>query len=171
MKKILSVILVVITVFLLTLPSFASNTQTETEIIQDGSYFVTGEISINDEAGISSFFSRILKLIKQLVSLLTGEKEISKTKFLSYYDKNGTLLWTVYLDCTFTYNGKTSKCTKAVFSADIADKDWKLVSSDVTKDGNFAKADFSVRQYKLGVALKLIEKSITLTCDKNGNIS
>lgn len=172
MKRIISIFLVAITLFVLAVPAFAIvPDDTHTEYFNDGSYIVISESDEKNEASDDNIFAKIILLMKRLISILTGEKELSKTKYLRYYDKNGELLWTVYLTGTFTYNGKSSKCTKATTSADIYDSDWKLISSKTSKTGSTATVDFAMRQYKLGVALKLIEKSITITCDNNGKIS
>ncbi len=124
----------------------------------------------NEEDGIAGFLERIVKLIRRIIALLKRNKTVTETKYASYFSSDGELLWTASLTAEFSYNGKSSVCDSADTRCMICDSDWTLVSKDCSKSGNNASAAFKVKQYKLGVPLKTIEKTITLTCDKDGNI-
>lgn len=171
MKKVLCIIL---SLFIFILPLnvtvFAEETEEITQISEDGEYTVSGMTDMQTEEA-SDFFSKLISVFRKLMELLTGNKTVSKTKYVSYYDKNGILLWTVYLNAEFAFNGKQSVCKKAYTSYEIADKDWSVQSCESGKSGDTAWADFTVRQSKLGVKLKTITPHLTLRCDKNGNVS
>ena len=127
--------------------------------------------SAEESAQGTNFLTRVLNWIKRIIKLLTKQKNIKKIRYCYYYDANGTLLWDVHLSGEFVYNGKGSTCVKSEITYIIRDSDWKMISCSSTEDGNTAKGEFAIRQYKLGVPLKLIEKTLTITCDKDGNIT
>lgn len=175
MKRFLALVLSFV-IFAVPLAPFvqAAYENTQTEYFEDGSYMVMGSdefVDREDAEDSLNFIGRIIEAIKKLINMLFGKSE-NKTKqdikYVKYYDKNGTVLWEVYLEGTFSYNGEAARCTDASVSYYIYDGDWKMLSCESTKSGSVATASFKVRQYKLGVALKTIEKSIVLTCDKNG---
>ena len=159
------------------------------EYLEDGSYILVGfnddamedeDLAAEEESQIS-FIQRLINLIKKLFDFLFGKKEeaegntvqiraVSKTKYAKYYDSDDNLLWSVYLTGYFRYNGEMSECTDVSVSFDIKDSDWRLISAEGTKNGSGAEGKFILKQYKLGVPLKEIEKVLTLTCDENGNV-
>ncbi|MGN1442609.1 MAG: hypothetical protein ACI4XE_02065 [Acutalibacteraceae bacterium] len=178
MKRIISILLCSVLLVAPFAPFAAaqiiSESETETQYFEDGSYLTVTlcrEPPGEEAETTPSFIGRILNMMKRLVALLTGQKSISRTKCVDYYDAKGKLLWGIYLTAGFTYNGKSAKCTKASISHDIFDSDWKLISSSCSKNGATATGCFSIRQYKLGVPLKLIEKTLTLTCSADGQVT
>lgn len=177
MKRINSIILTLILLIFNIVPFAQAADITQTEYFEDGSYFVFGsEIDIENEDDELSlgFISKLIEAIKRLINLILGKEENKITeneKYVHYYDKNGVHLWSVYLSGTFRYNGKSVVCTDASVRHYIYDNDWKLLYCNAEKSGATATANFKFKQYKLGVPLKEIEKSITLTCDTNGKLS
>lgn len=190
MKKAVAVLLSVMMLF----SAFASccfAKEKEKEYFEDGSYMivsyesphsalpddddnVSGEgtgIPEDAESNLSKILKPIIDFIKKIIKLLTNQETVRRTKYASYYDSQGALLWTVHVTAEFIYNGKSSVCKDVRVSYVLYDHDWKLVSVDKSKKGNTASAQFTVRQNKLGVPLKTIEKTVTLTCDKDGNIT
>lgn len=143
------------------------------ETLENGDY-ITYSISDskndlqNEDA--MSVLTRLLHLLRRMLQMLTGTKTVQKTKYVNYYDKNGTLLWTVTLTARFAYSKSNVKCEAAAVNAEMFDPDWRLISAATEKSGPTATARFTVRQTKLGVPLKTIEKTVTLTCDRNGNV-
>ena len=173
MKKFLSIFIAFIITFIpFCIPASAGEIadNKQTEYFEDGSY-ITVEISSVIENEMTNIFARIFEFFRKLIEFFTGNKTVSKTKYASYYDKNGNLLWSVFLEAEFSYNGKTSYCKEARAYYETYDSDWKVSSSDFSTDGNTVTADFTAQQSKLGVKLKTVNKTLTLTCDKNGNIS
>lgn len=180
MKKIISLLLCILMIFPATLPLCHASAIKET--LDDGSYIVEDfeyeDVNLDGAETSESFITKIINLIKRIIELIFGKKaeetpEIkttSATKYSEYYDKNGTLLWAVYLTGYFSYNGDTSTCTDSSVSYIIHDSDWKLLSVENTETTNTAKASFTVKQYKLGVPLKTIQRELTITCDKDGKL-
>lgn len=140
-----------------------------TEYFDDGSYLVveTGEPPTSEDVSI---FAKLIEFFRRLIELFTGNKTVTKTKYASYYDSKGALLWSVYLTAEFSYNGKTAKCKSSAASYDVYDSDWKVTSAVSSKEGNTANADFTVQQTKLGVKLKTVTKRLMLTCDEGGEV-
>lgn len=178
MKRIISILLCAVLLVVPFAPFASAQTVSEsendTQYFEDGSYLMLGigrKPSEEHAETTPTFLGRILNLMKRLVALFTGQKSISRTKYAGYYDAKGTLLWEIYLTADFTYNGKSAKCTKASISHDIFDSDWKLISSSCSKNTATATGSFSIRQYKLGVPLRLIEKTLTLTCSADGQVT
>lgn len=88
------------------------------EYFKDGSYIVS---YITDEPSPEN-----------IVSFST--KSATKSKVLKYYDSNDVAKWYVKVTGTFTYGNGSSKCTKAVVTADSYSSTWK-VTKKVPKKG------------------------------------
>ncbi len=173
MKKFLSIFIAFIITFIpfcFTASAKEPDSDVQTEYFEDGSYMTVGTSSVIENES-SDVFAKILEFFRKLIEFFTGNKTISRTKYARYYDKNGNLLWTVFLEAEFSYNGKTSLCKNAKAYYETYDNDWEIISSESSADGNTATADFSVQQTKLGVKLKTVNKTLTLTCDKDGSIT
>ncbi len=195
MKKIVSLILCIILVTFSLAPAVRgiSSSEESKEFFDDGSYVVTGfnddETFDSDldaeESTESSFIQKLIDLLKRILRFFFGEKveskdenenntvkprTVSKTKYAKYYDSQDRLLWSVYLTGYFRYDGEKVECTDVSVSYDIKDSDWKLISVEGSKQENTATGRFVIRQYKLGVPLKEIEKKLTLICDPNGKV-
>ena len=91
--------------------TFVFPSQTETIPLEDGDYL---ETTILDAPTIPSS-----------VSLFSTSKTITKTKITKYKNSNGTVLWSVSIKATFTYNGSTAKCTSCSHSTTCPTKTWK----------------------------------------------
>ena len=179
MKKILCILLCGVLLCVAVWPALATDVPEQRETLEDGSYFVTvlsddspfhGEIASED--GLGAMINRLIRFLRQLIQLMSsGTRTVSKTKYVNYYDSNGTLLWTVELTASFTYNKQQATCTYVSRNSETYDRDWSVVSSRAEKSGNTATGWFTVRQTKLGVPLKTIERTLTLTCDANGNVT
>ncbi len=171
MKKTVSLLLCLILICSSVIPAVTVAAETEDrEYLEDGSYF---DIVINDginEEAEGGIFAKIIAFFRQLIDFIKGQKTVSKTKQLSYYSADGRLLWTAMLTGEFVYTKYSAVCNRVAFNMDIYDSDWKLKSSEYKNEGNKAFAEFTVRQYKLSVPLKVIEKTMTLVCDTNGNV-
>ena len=95
---------------------------------------------------------------------------ITKTKTSYFRSKDGTLLWSVSIKATFTYNGKTSKCTSCSHSANAPAKSWKIKSTSSTKKGNTASAT-AVATHTSIAGSRDYTRSITIKCSKKGVVS
>lgn len=179
MKKVLCVLLCGMLLGVSILPAFGKSVPEQRETLADGSYFVTvlGDKSpVDDEiasydTGLTGVINRLVQFLQQLIQLMRGTRTVTKTKYVNYYDSSGTLLWTASLTAEFTYNRQQAVCTYATRHSVTYDRDWSVASSHVEKEGNRAAVRFTARQTKLGVPLKTIERTLTLTCDANGHVS
>ena len=194
MKKFIAALLCVLMVAASVAPCVGAY-KSDREYFEDGSYIIVSDEFIgNDyengyvgddddhvsgdgqespedaESGIGKFLKTVIEFIKKIIALMKTNKTVKETKYVSYYSSTGKLLWTATLTAEFTYNGKTSVCDSVKTGYMIYDSDWKVISEGCEKSGNTATGHFTVRQYKLAVPLKTIEKSVTITCDKDGNI-
>ena len=96
---------------------------------------------------------------------------ITKNKHGTYYGADDNPEWKVTLTGTFTYNGTSSTCTSSSCSVSIYDNHWYLVSKSAGKSGNTATATATLGYKSLGVTVGKRTYNLTLTCDKNGNVS
>ena len=195
MKKTVSLLLCIMFTLFSLVPAVRgiSSAEESKEFFDDGSYVVTG---FNDDETVdsdldaeesteSSFIQKLIDLLKRILRFFFGEKveskdekenntvkprTVSKTKYAKYYDSHDKLLWSVYLTGYFRYDGEKAECTDVSVYYDIKDSDWNLISAEGSKQENTATGRFIIRQYKLGVPLKLIEKELTLICDRNGYV-
>lgn len=188
MKKITALILSVLMIFGAALPAFATDTaEDEITYFDDGSYlretYTYEEIKwenvvYNDheyvggeEDAMGSVGNILLRILHWLKKILTNMKKASKSKYIYYYDANGTLLWQASIYAEFEYNGLWATCKVARKHFVRYDADWKLISSECDYEDATATAKFTVKQYKLGIPLKTINKKLTLTCDRKGNVT
>ena len=147
------------------------------ELLDASSYEADENERIDDVVGLYqeeneiSLFYKLLTRILKILSFFSRAKTVEKVKYLKYYDKNGVLLWTVTLYAQFSYSRSSVKCESAKLSSSILDSDWKMTEAKVSKNKNTAIGAFTISQSKLGIPLKSISRTLTLTCDKNGNIT
>lgn len=91
----------------------------------------------------------------------------------AYHHRNsaGTILWTATVTGTFSYNGSTSSCTNASYDTQINNSSWSEQSGNAYPSGNSAIADVVMARKLLFIVVETVPVTITLTCDKNGNLS
>ena len=92
-------------------------------------------------------------------------------KDLTYTASSGTVCWKATLSGTFTYTGTSATCTASSCSVTIYENNWYTVSKSATKSGNTATATITMGRKFLGVTIAKDTYDITLSCDKNGNLS
>ncbi len=85
-----------------------------------------------------------------------------------YYSLANKLLWTAWVDGSFTYNGISATATAASCGYTITDTAWSLKDSNAYCSGNQALADMTFQG-----AFFFSSKSITLTltCSPDGKLS
>ena len=105
--------------------------------------------------------------------LKTSDSKGTKTgtKGYKHYDSGNTLVWEASITATFTYNGTTASCTSVSKSTTIYNNSWRCTASSCSKSGATATGNFTFKHYVLGVPVKTINKTLTLTCDPNGNVT
>lgn len=128
------------------------------------------EISVSDECIITFEDGSYLEVtIIDAGSRASGTK--SGQKVTNYRDSDGVLQWQAVLSGTFTYTGSTATCTSASCSVTISDSDWYVDSKTTTRSGNTATTQLTMGQKFVGVTINKHSYTITLTCDKDGNLS
>lgn len=120
------------------------------EYLEDGSYY---EITIEENA----------------MTRASGTK--TGTKKAKYVDSSNVTVWQVSVTGTFTYNGSSATCTSASVAATSYSSNWKISSKSATKSGNKAIGKATAKYYYDGTLVTTTTKTVTLTCDKNGNLS
>lgn len=71
---------------------------------------------------------------------------------------------------TFTYDGSSSSCTAASVSTSVVNGNWKITNKSSSKSGNTAKATATAICYLNGNPINSATKTVTLSCDANGNL-
>ncbi len=174
MKKLICFVLCSLLILNFFVPAASAEYENEKTYFDDGSYLEISETGYEeikeDLTPLPSFINRIVKWLKGIIDKLKGNKFVTKSKYANYYSSDGEMLWSVQLKAEFTYNGKKAVCNESEISYMIYDHDWQLLGSSHSEKDNTAQGSFVMKQYKLGVPLKEIEKTLTLTCDKNGNV-
>lgn len=130
--------------------------KTSIVMLEDGNYL---ETTIIDEPKVPSG-----------ISLLSATKTITRTKITRFKNKNGSILWSVSITATFTYNGSTSKCTSCSHSTTCPSSTWKIKSVSSSRSGNSATAK-AIATRSFNNISENYTKTVTIKCDKNGNVS
>lgn len=131
----------------------ASRVQASIEYLNDGSYI---ETTITEEK--TSYSARA-------TTTINGSKKIT------HKSSNGEVLWTATLKGTFTYTGSSSACTASSITYSVVNDNWKITSATASKSGNKATGDITAKHYLLGMPIKTVEKTVTLTCNSSGMLS
>lgn len=98
------------------------------------------------------------------------EYYVTRSKSTTYY-KNGTAQWTFTLTASFRYNHTTSACISASCSHSIQQAGWSCTYSNASISGNQAIGDGTFERKILGITVETKSAHLTITCDKDGNIS
>ncbi len=158
MKKFSIVLTIISLILIFSIPTNAlviNNTDTKTTIekLENGDYIETIIESV-DKPGI----------------LPMGNNTITKTKTKNYRNNSGTVLWSVSVTGTFSYNGTTSTCTSCSKKTTSPGSNWSIKSSSVSKSGNSATAK-ATATYKTATVTKDYSMSVTIKCSADGKIS
>ena len=163
MKKIttlfLAAALMIVTSFsTITTAEASSHASPNAEIIllENGDYL---ETTISDVPILSSG-----------LAVFSAASTVTKKKTTYYKNENGTVLWSVAITATFTYDGTTSKCTSYSHNTTCLSKAWKIKSASSSKSGNSATAKATATKSIDGTTTD-ITKTVTITCSKNGVVS
>ena len=150
MKKLIScVILVAILLSVFSIGCFAEEIKENVTYLENGSY--------------------IIDTIVEFKGRTSGSVNGSRTK--SYYDANGNLDWKAVLNGSFTYTGSSATCTSSSVSVTVYDSAWYTIFKTASKSGNTASASVTMGCKELGITVDRVTIPISLTCDKDGNLS
>lgn len=159
MKKTITVTLIIslISCILFSIPVSATitdNTEKAIEYLENGNYI---ETIITDDIANPS------------ISLYTTNT-ITKTKTKYYKNSSGTVLWSVAIKATFSYNGSTSTCTSCSHSTTAPAASWSIKSASHSKSGNTATAKATATHTVSGEATNY-SMSVTIKCSATGVVS
>ena len=103
----------------------------------------------------------------------SARTSITKKKTATYKGSDGTALWSVTVTGTFNYNGTTSSCTSSSVETKSYVSNWKLSNKKASKSGATTSASATAKLYHSNgtTVLRSINKTVKLTCDKNGKLS
>ena len=108
-------------------------------------------------------------------SILTRSTVYYKSggRIITFYDNDGNKMWQVDFDVTFKVTeGVSATCTAASFSAPIIyDDSWRYITNSVSKNGSSASGTITMKKYFLGLPIRTEKPTITVTCDKYGNLT
>jgi hypothetical protein len=135
----------------------------ETRIVVNGELKQVKVIHVFDDG--SQLLEGQLVVVTQKRGSLTAQKPYYHCK------SNGTVLWTATVTGTFTYNGSSSSCTNASYSTETYSNSWSEQSGNAYPSGNSAIADVVMIRRLLFIIVETVPVTITLTCDKHGNLT
>lgn len=145
--RLLSKLLIFVLLATLLIPTnvkAATHVKTERISFEDGSYIV----------------SRITVVESRAINTKTGGAEYV------YYSASDVKQWRATVTGTFTYDGTTATCTAVSTNFTVYASGWALDSVSKYKSGNKAIGDFYISCSVWETSVR-----VTLTCDKNGNLS
>ena len=152
MKRILSMLLCVILVSgLVVFPASAEGTTDDQIIISQSINYISDDSYYIETISVPS--------IQTYGNAKTGTKS-------AVFVSSGTAIFTISVTGTFSYDGSSSKATSASGSIATHVPNATISSRNAYTSGASAIATGSVVYY--GITL---QKTVTLTCDKNGNLS
>ncbi len=133
----------------------AEPTSSIIEILENGYYYET----IIVDAETEDSFSR------------SSSNSITKTKTTQLKNSSGSVLWSVSITATFTYDGSTSKCTSCTPSARVYASTWSIKNVTSSKSGNSATATAVATQTGSTGNTYDYTKSVTIKCSATGVVS
>lgn len=110
-------------------------------------------------------------MIVEMVSAKTrSSKSVTGSKKYTYYNSDDVSQWNAVLTGSFNYNGTSATCSSSSVDVTIFDSGWYVVSKYASKSGNTATASVTMGWRYDGSTIK-VPASLSLKCDKNGNLS
>lgn len=106
-------------------------------------------------------------------AIMANHKEKTKTakKTVTYKDSSNNTLWSVTVTGTFSYNGSSSSCKKASVSGTSYHSNWVVTNKKCSKSGNKATASATGKEYVDDKVAISINKTVSVSCSKSGDIS
>lgn len=101
---------------------------------------------------------------------LFSTKSITKTKTSYFKNSIGTVLWSVAIKATFSYNGKSATCTSCSHITTAPANNWSIRSASHSKSGNTATAK-ATATYKKSSGSSDYFRSVTIKCSPTGVVS
>ena len=151
MKRIASfaVVLIMLASFAI-MPASAYDSCASITYFEDGSYAVTA--------------------IEEVPARASGTKTGSKTT--RFYNAKNELEYMITVTGTFSYGDTGVECTYAGGTTSIVKSNqFSLASESAVKDGDTATYTATIKHKILGIVINKETYSVSLTCDKNRNLS
>lgn len=106
----------------------------------------------------------------------SNSRSITQTKSGSrkttYYDSDGTALWTFTIYGTFKYTpGANAACTSSSYTVDIYDDSWDNTAATSSINGNQAVGDATFIKKVLFITTQTEHVHLVLTCNIYGQLS
>ena len=98
-------------------------------------------------------------------------KYITKTKTTQMKNSAGTVLWSISIKATFSYDGTTSKCTSCSHSCEVYASAWSIDSISSSRSGNSATTKAIATYTAPSGASQSYSKSVTIKCSATGVVS
>ncbi len=121
-----------------------------TEKFDDGSFAV---VSVFDDSDSADFHA------------VKGSKEIE------YHNEKGTPVFTLTVNAAFKYNTDGAECVSGEQSYKLLSDTWQAEDVTVSRDGNKCTVSGNFTCKVDGKIINKVKKSVTLTCDADGNLS
>ena len=139
---------------------------------QEVSQFATSVRTISTTVEYLPDGSSLTTEVQEVVGPQT-RATVTKTgqKVLTYKDSNGKLLWKYTLTAEFSVNQGVATCTRANGLPTVYASDWSTAGNQPSRSGNRATGTVTMQRKVLGNVVETKRETITLTCDKNGNLS
>ena len=102
----------------------------------------------------------VTELYQSVVQPRTGA---SGHKTAKYYNSDGTAIWDVTVDGTFTYNSVTATATSAKATVNLYSNKASFISKNAYTSGNTATATGTVAYSTVSTT-----RSVSVSCDKYG---
>lgn len=119
------------------------------EKLDDGSVLVTELYEENNNEGIQPFSTNKSKTVSKRLYIRTSK---------------GTVRVQMALTASFQYNGKSSRCTKAIARVEKCSKPYTITKYYPIREGNKGRGYFTILKNRKS----FITNVVTLTCSKNG---
>ena len=135
----------------------------QTEVFKDGCSVVITVREKIQSAEDAAYLSNTMK---------SGIRTKSGSKMYSLRDQNSNVILEFTVNGTFEVNpGVSSVCTAASYSINIINSSWHNTSASAYASGNQAIGEAEFCKKILFVVTQEESCTVTLTCDKNGNLS
>ena len=146
MKKVISMFTAFLMVLCMAFPVFSAEKRDKTVLLfEDGSYLVI-----------------MLEADPQ-----TRAAAPTASKSYTYYNSNDERQWIFMLRASFMYDGTNSEAISAEAAYTIVNRDWVLTDSDAYCQGAAAIGEAVFEHSTMGA----VPVTVTIRCDKNGNIT
>ncbi len=155
MKKTFIFVLTLVMLFSCTFAASATEQEIDSDVITEIEYFEDGSYAVTT-----------LEIFES--ARATNTKTGSKTK--THYDSNGSVNFSVTLTASFSYTGSSATCTSATASKSISDSAWTVTTS-TSRSGRTGTANYTGTQKALGVTIRTVSDSITISCSNTGVLS